>query len=62
MSGSIFHDMIAVILTISHVLPGLKYTKFVGGRKTDPDPGGELTALPRPLASFTGWKGRKETE
>ena len=52
--------MIAVILTISHVWPGLKYTKFVGGRKTDPDPGGELTALPRPLASFTGGKRRME--
>ena len=35
----------------------LKYTKFCFGWGSAPDPAGELTALPRPLAGFKVIKG-----
>jgi len=45
--------IIKIISTRSHILR-LKCTKFDSGWGSDPDPAGELTALPRPPAAFKG--------
>jgi len=63
----ILRKVIKILATRCQILR-LKCTKFNFSLGSGPDPVGELTALPRPVAAFKGstskgrWEGRKGRE
>jgi len=52
--GQLIISKIIKIVATSCQISRLKCTKFDFGWGSVPDPAGELTALPRPLAGFKG--------
>jgi len=48
--------IIKIVTARCHILR-LKCTKFDSDCGSVPDPAGELTVLPRPIAGFKSWKG-----